>query len=217
MACVSRWPSRFLLQRRRHARSTPSAFAATRLPSTSPPFSIIGAAAASHQVSTARTDGIVRRVEVHAREGTQRGSVVPRSPTRRRRSARPPDRRATIASCSSDLQPTGRSRIATGHAVDRRSLTKGRRATTADVFRVHARYQLPSLPCFMEFLRHRQLAAAFSLRNRRFKVDSFTLLSGHRRRHSPGSRARADQSVRGQGQHHVSRRRSAGMGGLRVV
>ena len=61
------------LSRRPRARSTPSASAVTRLRSTSPPSSTIRSSDTDRiQVSTAPgTDGIVRRIEVRAREGGQ--------------------------------------------------------------------------------------------------------------------------------------------------
>ena len=190
----------------------------TRAPSTSPaPPNQITTNTDRIQVSTAPgPDGIVRRIEVHARENsTQLGGV--RAHQQQRPADRPADRRAAL--------PHGRLRPVLArprplayrrhHAVNRRPS-----AARAEQYRRH----FPRHPRsrHRHHLRrrdaHRQAAAALSVGPGRLQGQGQFLhaLLRHRHRHRRPAGAVPHHPVRGQGLDDVPGRRRARLGGAHV-
>ena len=166
------------------------------------------------QVSTAPgTDGIVRRIEVRAREGGQNWVVFAlanNTDDQLDRLIVAPHYR--IVSSGLLWPDLGLSRIATitpstgdrpGAAGKRHRRHLPRHARSRR--RRHLRRRTA----------HRQAAAALSVGTRRLQGQGQLVhaLPGHRDRHLRPAGAGADHPVRGQGQHHVPGRRGAGLGG----
>ena len=166
------------------------------------------------QVSTAPgTDGIVRRIEVRAREGGQNWVVFAlanNTDDQLDRLIVAPHYRIVSSGIA-----VARSRTVAHrhhHAVDRRP---SRAAGQRDRRHLphHARSRRRGDLC--RGAAHRQAAAALSVGARRLQGQGQLVhaLPGHRDRHFRIAGAGADHPVRGQGQHHVPGRSRAGVGG----
>ena len=166
------------------------------------------------QVSTAPgTDGIVRRIEVRAREGGQNWVVFAlanNTDDQLDRLIVAPHYR--IVSSGLLWPDLGLSRIAT---ITPSTGDRPERQESAD--RGHLPHHARSRR--RHHLRrgnaHRQAAAALSVGARRLQGQGQLVhaVPGHRDRHFRTAGAGADHPVRGQGQHHVPGRRGAGLGG----
>ncbi len=166
------------------------------------------------QVSTAQgTDGIVRRIEVRAREGNTNWVIFALSNNSDDQLDRlivaPHYRMVSSGLMWPDL---GLSRIVAitpsiGDRPDRQE------SAIADVFRVTL--DPGAVVTFVMEMRTERAAAALSVGTRRLQGQDQLLhaLSGHRHRHRGTSRAGADHPVRRQGQRDVSGRRRARLGG----
>ena len=170
------------------------------------------------QVSTAPgPDGIVRRIEVRAREGNTNWAVFALTNNSDEQIDRlivaPHYRMVGSGLFWPDL---GLSRIVSHYAVDRRSARSGRTAFDRRHLPHHARSR------HRHHLRrrtaHRQAAADLSVGAGRLQGQGQQLhaLPRHRHRHRRPARAVSDHPVRGEGHGHVSGRRRARLGGARL-